>query len=178
MALMANSHFHVAGLFAGIGGLELGLARAGHHTELLCEIEPGAVAVLRNRFPRVPVHEDVTTLKRLPRAVNLVVAGFPCQDLSQAGLTKGLGGLQSSLVDHVFRLLKVSDVPWVVLENVPFMLQLGLITADSFTLNLALAPLVVAGAWLGRRLVLAIDQRLFENIALGLSLVAGLRLLW
>ena len=41
-----------------------------------------------------------------------------------------------------------------------------------------LAPLVVAGAWFGRRLVLAIDQRLFENIALGLSLVAGLRLLW
>lgn len=62
--------------------------------------------------------------------------------------------------------------------KVPFMLQLGLITADSFTLNLALAPLVVAGAWLGRQLVLAIDQRLFENIALGLSLVAGLRLLW
>jgi len=62
--------------------------------------------------------------------------------------------------------------------KVPFMLQLGLITADSFTLNLMLAPLVVAGAWFGRRLVLAIDQRLFENIALGLSLVAGLRLLW
>jgi len=122
---MANSHLHVAGLFAGIGGLELGLARAGHHTELLCEIEPGAVAVLRNRFPKVPVHEDVTTLKRLPRAVNLVVAGFPCQDLSQAGLTKGLRGQQSSLVDHVFRLLRASDVPWVVLENVPFMLQLG-----------------------------------------------------
>lgn len=122
---MANSHLHVAGLFAGIGGFELGLARAGHHTELLCEIEPGAVAVLRNRFPSVPVHEDVTTLKRLPRAVNLVVAGFPCQDLSQAGLTKGLGGLQSSLVGHVFRLLQASDVPWVVLENVPFMLQLG-----------------------------------------------------
>lgn len=62
--------------------------------------------------------------------------------------------------------------------KVPFMLQLGLITVDSFTLNLALAPLVVAGAWLGRRLVLAIDQRRFENIALGLSLVAGIRLLW
>lgn len=49
---MANSHLHVAGLFAGNGGPELGMARAGHHTELLCEIEPGAVAVLRNRFPK------------------------------------------------------------------------------------------------------------------------------
>lgn len=122
---MANSPLHVAGLFAGIGGLELGLARAGHHAELLCEIEPGAVAVLRERFPRVPVHEDVTTLDRLPKRVDCVVAGFPCQDLSQAGLTKGLRGKQSSLVDHVFRLLRRSEVPWVVLENVPFMLQLG-----------------------------------------------------
>ena len=62
--------------------------------------------------------------------------------------------------------------------KVPFMLHLGLITAESFTLNLALAPLVVAGAWFGRKLVLAIDQRLFENIALGLSLVAGTRLMF
>jgi DNA (cytosine-5)-methyltransferase 1 len=122
---MAHGRLRVAGLFAGIGGLELGLARAGHHTELLCELEPGAVAVLRRRFPKVPVHEDVTTLGRLPRDVNLVVAGFPCQDLSQAGLTKGLGGQQSSLVDHVFRLLRKQDIPWVVLENVPFMLQLA-----------------------------------------------------
>ena len=62
--------------------------------------------------------------------------------------------------------------------KVPFMLHLGLITSDSFTLNLVLAPLVIAGAWFGRKLVLAIDQRLFENIALALSLCAGARLLW
>ena len=62
--------------------------------------------------------------------------------------------------------------------KVPFMLHLGLITSDSFTLNLVLAPLVIAGAWFGRKLVLAIDQRLFENIALALSLFAGARLLW
>ena len=122
---MGENRLRVAGLFAGIGGLELGLARAGHHAELLCEIEPGAVAVLKSRFPGVRLHEDVTTLDRLPAGTDLVVAGFPCQDLSQAGLTKGLGGRQSSLVDHVFRLLGSSDVPWVLLENVPFMLQLG-----------------------------------------------------
>lgn len=122
---MACTPLRVAGLFAGIGGLELGMARAGHRTELLCEIEPAAVAVLRHRFPNTALHEDITTLRRLPKGIDVVVGGFPCQDLSQAGLTKGLAGTQSSLVDHVFRLLKVSDVPWVVLENVPFMLQLG-----------------------------------------------------
>jgi uncharacterized membrane protein YfcA len=64
------------------------------------------------------------------------------------------------------------------LFKVPFMLHLGLINAGSFSLNLALAPLVFAGAWLGRGLVARIEQRTFENIALGLSLVAGVRLLF
>ncbi len=62
--------------------------------------------------------------------------------------------------------------------KVPFMVHLGLINSASFTLNLWLAPLVVAGAWFGRKLVLKIDQRAFENIALGLSILAGLNLLW
>lgn len=62
--------------------------------------------------------------------------------------------------------------------KVPFMLHLGLINASSFSLNLALAPGVLVGAWLGRNLVARIDQRAFENLALGLSLVAGLKLLF
>ncbi len=62
--------------------------------------------------------------------------------------------------------------------KVPFMVHLGLINSASFELNLWLAPLVVAGAWFGRKLVMKIDQRMFENIALGLSVVAGLRLLF
>lgn len=61
--------------------------------------------------------------------------------------------------------------------KVPFMVHLGLINTSSFTLNLALAPVVIAGAWFGRKLVLKIDQRTFENIALGLSLIAGAKLL-
>ena len=63
------------------------------------------------------------------------------------------------------------------LFKVPFMVHLGLINQASFSLNLLLAPLVVAGAWFGRKLVMRIDQRAFENIALALSVVAGLKLL-
>jgi uncharacterized protein len=62
--------------------------------------------------------------------------------------------------------------------KVPFMVHLGLINAESFSLNLWLAPVVVAGAWFGRKLVLKIDQRAFENIALALSVIAGLNLLY
>lgn len=115
----------VAGLFAGVGGVELGLHRAGHEAAFLCEIEDGAKEVLRHRFPEVPLHGDVTTLDSLPKGINLLAGGFPCQDLSQAG--KGVGileGKRSSLVGEVFRLVRKHGVPWVLLENVPFMLQL------------------------------------------------------
>jgi DNA (cytosine-5)-methyltransferase 1 len=115
----------VAGLFAGIGGLELGLQRAGHETRLLCEIDAAANAVLEAHFGDVRRHDDVTTLRRLPSDTTLLTAGFPCQDLSQAGRTAGIGGTNSGLVSHVFRLLERKRVPWVLLENVSFMLRLG-----------------------------------------------------
>jgi uncharacterized membrane protein YfcA len=64
------------------------------------------------------------------------------------------------------------------LFKVPFMVELGLINRTSFALNLWLAPIVLAGAYFGRKLVTKIDQRSFENLALGLSLLAGLKLLF
>lgn len=115
----------VAGLFAGIGGLERGLHRAGHSTALLCENDPTAKAVLGHHFSDVPLHDDVCTLRSLPRGTTLLVAGFPCQDLSQAGRTTGIAGSRSGLVGEVFRLIEKHRTPWVLLENVPFMLQLG-----------------------------------------------------
>lgn len=115
----------VAGLFAGIGGVERGLTRAGHETASFCENDPAAMAVLRDHYPEVPLHDDVRTLQQLPGGTTLVVAGFPCQDLSQAGTTKGLAGARSGLVGEVFRLIEDARTPWVLLENVPFMLQLG-----------------------------------------------------
>lgn len=114
----------VAGLFAGIGGFELGLAAAGHETGLLCEIWEPARAVLAARMPGVSCQADVRDLKALSKEIELLVGGFPCQDLSQAGLTAGIGGARSGLVGEVFRLLDKRRVPWVVLENVSFMLQL------------------------------------------------------
>lgn len=115
----------VAGLFAGIGGLEVGLGLAGHESTLLCEVDPGAARVLGDRFPDVPLSADVRSLKGLGDA-QLVVAGFPCQDLSQAGRTAGIRGNQSGLVGHVFRLLDSHKrgLRWLLLENVSFMLQL------------------------------------------------------
>jgi DNA (cytosine-5)-methyltransferase 1 len=115
----------VAGLFAGIGGIELGLHEAGHETVLLCEWDAAARRVLTERFSEIPLHGDIAQVQALPEA-DLVTAGFPCQDLSQAGRTVGITGSRSGLVGHVFRLLDSAEVEptWLLLENVSFMLQL------------------------------------------------------
>lgn len=112
-----------AALFAGIGGLEVGLAKNGIHTETMVENWPPAKAVLGKRFPDSELLDDVAAVKTLPR-VDILTAGFPCTDLSQAGRMRGIGGSASGLVSHVFRLLPKARPDWVVLENVRNMLSL------------------------------------------------------
>ena len=92
----------VAGLFAGIGGFESGLAAAGHSTILLCDHDRYATTVLKRRFPNVAHHGDIADLKSLPSGTEVVAAGFPCQNLSMAGDKAGLDGQKSSVVDHLF----------------------------------------------------------------------------
>ena len=118
--------FKTIGLFAGIGGIERGLQSSGFKTELLCELDPAARRVLENRFPDINIRADIRKLRGLPDA-DIVVAGFPCQDLSQVGRTKGIKGANSGLVKEIFRLLgsKRKKPTWLLLENVPFMLSLG-----------------------------------------------------
>ncbi|MFB7461400.1 DNA cytosine methyltransferase [Streptomyces sp. NPDC056188] len=113
----------VAGLFAGIGGVELGLQAAGMQTKLLCEWWEPAQAVLEHRFPGIPLHDDIQTLKALPD-VDVVTAGFPCTDLSQAGRTAGIHGEASGMIKHLFELLEDASPRWVVIENVRNMLAL------------------------------------------------------
>jgi DNA (cytosine-5)-methyltransferase 1 len=115
--------FTVAGLFAGIGGLELGFHQAGARTELLCEKWEPARAVLGEHFPGVDLRGDIIDLKELP-ATDVVTAGFPCTDLSQAGRTAGIHGRESGLVKYLFDLLDTAHPRWVVIENVRNMLVL------------------------------------------------------
>jgi DNA (cytosine-5)-methyltransferase 1 len=91
----------------------------------MAETDKAASAVLSERFPGVCNAGDVRHLERLPPETELLFGGFPCQDLSQAGETTGINGDKSSVVSEVFRLLRRKRVPFVLLENVPFMLQLN-----------------------------------------------------
>lgn len=113
----------ITALFAGVGGFELGLHAAGHDTSLFCENDPEAMSVLDVRFPGVPIHADVREVDRLSSMVSarsdLLTAGFPCTDLSQAGRTLGFAGGRSSLIRETFELLRRRQFPHVLIENVP-----------------------------------------------------------
>lgn len=121
----AKPSFKVVGLFAGVGGVEEGFRQAGHESAMLCEIDPLARSVLKRGFPDAELKADVTTLKSLPEC-DVLTAGFPCQDLSQVGLRRGISGPNSGLIGYVFELLarQKRSPTWIVLENVPFMLSL------------------------------------------------------
>lgn len=119
------SELTVAGLFAGIGGIELGLKRAGHKSIFLSELDSAASAVLARRFPEAELQYDVGDVSQLP-TVDLLAAGFPCTDISQAGKKVGIGGTQSGLVSHIFRLLDGSPnrPEYILIENVSYLLRL------------------------------------------------------
>lgn len=113
-----------AGLFSGIGGFEKALSAAGFVATLLADIDPAARAVLRARFPDATLCRDVKEVKSLPDDIDLLVAGFPCQNLSMAGDKTGISGIKSGVVQHLFRLIEAHRVPTIVIENVQFMLHL------------------------------------------------------
>ena len=107
-----------------------------------------------------------------------VLAGFTTLVANAAGPLMAIYMLAMRLPKLEF--VGTSAVFFLLLNlfKVPFMVDLGLITFDSLGFNLLLMPVVVVGALLGRRILPKINQRVFENLALGLSAVAGLRLLF
>lgn len=113
----------VTALFGGVGGMELGLGRAGHRTSLFCECDPEAVTVLTARFPEtrmaLDVRETDAVIEAISPSSNLLTAGFPCTDFSQAGRTKGFDGGRSSLIIDTLELLRRRPFENVLLENVP-----------------------------------------------------------
>lgn len=111
-------------LFAGIGGFDLGLERAGMTCAWQCEADPKARAVLRRHWPDVPIYEDVREMRGGDvEAVDLVCGGFPCQDISVAGRRAGLAGKRSGLFYEFVRLARELAPRWILLENVPSLLS-------------------------------------------------------
>ena len=122
---------HTIELFAGVGmlgeGLRAGLGYLGEQARAVCyvEREAYAAAVLAARIQEgsldaAPVWSDVCTFNahQWAGAVDCIVAGFPCQDLSLAGQRAGLDGARSGLFFEALRIARDCGAEWLFLENV------------------------------------------------------------
>ena len=112
-------------LFSGVGGFDLGFFRNDWECKWMVEFEKNAAGVLAHHYPDVPLHCDVEKVDADQLEVpDVVLAGFPCQDVSQAGLRKGLHeGTRSNLFFHavgiVQRLRARGNLRYALFENVP-----------------------------------------------------------
>jgi DNA (cytosine-5)-methyltransferase 1 len=114
----------VGSLFSGIGGLDLGLERAGMEIVWQCESDPYCRAVLRKHWPHIELFGDVRTLYA-PRRVDLICGGFPCQPVSQAGRRRAQAD-DRWLWPEMARVLRDLRPRYVLVENVPGLLARGM----------------------------------------------------
>jgi DNA (cytosine-5)-methyltransferase 1 len=124
------SNLTAVSLFAGVGGFDLALTRAGVKVVAAVEIDKKCREVLALQFPETKLFEDVkgVTGDQLRAAGfvperGIITAGFPCQDLSVAGLRKGLAGSRSGLFWEIIRIIDETHAEQVVLENVAGLLS-------------------------------------------------------
>jgi DNA (cytosine-5)-methyltransferase 1 len=118
----------VLDLFSGIGGFSLA-ARwlGGFETVQFVERDPYCQRILRKHWPTVPIHDDICTFNPEPGSADVVVGGFPCQDISTAGRRQGIHiGTRSGLFYELMRTVRIVRPRYVVLENVRAILSDGL----------------------------------------------------
>jgi DNA (cytosine-5)-methyltransferase 1 len=106
-------------LFAGIGGIDLGLERAGMTCKWQVEWDSFCQKILTKHWPDVPKYGDVHNVgKHNLETVDLIAGGFPCQPHSVAGKRKGAGD-DRNLWPEYFRIIKELKPRYVLGENVP-----------------------------------------------------------
>ena len=119
--------YTVGSLFAGIGGFDLGFERAGFETVWQVEINDWCRKVLAKNFPKAERYADIRECgAHNLRPVDVVVGGFPCQDISNAGLRAGITGERSGLVVEMVRIIGELRPKYVLMENVAALLGRGM----------------------------------------------------
>jgi DNA (cytosine-5)-methyltransferase 1 len=118
---------NVGSLFSGIGGLDLGLERAGMRVLWQVERDPYARKVLARHWPSATIYDDVRTVGAASLApVDLLCGGFPCQDISHAGKMAGIKGERSGLWSEYVRIIRELRPAYVIVENVAALLNRGM----------------------------------------------------
>jgi len=126
---MADNKIRTGELFAGIGGIGLGLeATGGFEVVWQVENDPYATRVLEKNWPDARRWDDVKTFPPEGESwdVDLITAGFPCTDISNNGQRKGLQGEKSRLFYEIIRIAGIIKPRWLLLENVSAVLIRGI----------------------------------------------------
>lgn len=140
-------------LFSGYGGMDRGLEQAGIEVVGQCEIDKDCIRVLEHHWPNVRRWTDVRAVNadsvgRADEAdtrgqgvgavagecehagrpegelrIDIIVGGFPCQDVSVAGKRAGLDGARSGLWFEFHRIVRELRPKYVLVENVPGLLS-------------------------------------------------------
>lgn len=118
-------------LCSGYGGLDLAVEQiTGNKTLVYAEKDEFASAIMAARFPWAVNLGDITTADwagiAQDRHFDTVSAGFPCQDISHAGLKKGITGARSGIWKNVAEAVRVIRPRLVFLENVDAIRSRGL----------------------------------------------------
>jgi DNA (cytosine-5)-methyltransferase 1 len=119
--------YKIGSLFSGIGGFELGLERA-IPAETIWQVEQDKFcqSILKKHWPKAKIFNDVRNItKDNVDPVDILCGGFPCQDISIAGKTRGLKGEKSALWWEMWRIISELRPRFIVLENVANIIRLG-----------------------------------------------------
>lgn len=116
----------VVSLFAGCGGLDLGLVNSGHKIVYAQDIDKDCVKTYNSNFDHECIEEDVKKLesKLLPE-YDLLTGGFPCQGFSVANKYRSVEDKRNELYLEIVRILKESQPKFFLAENVMGILSLG-----------------------------------------------------
>ena len=109
----------VVELFAGAGGLALGLEKAGFEPELLVEYDKDCVSTMQINRPEWNIkHEDISKIDFRDVKADMVTGGFPCQPFSHAGHRLGLDDVRGTLFYEFARAVKEIKPKIFLAENV------------------------------------------------------------
>ena len=121
-----NRPFKLVELFAGAGGLAIGMEEAGFDSVLLNEIDKNACATLRKNRPAWNVIEgDISEIdfSQYKDTVDILSGGFPCQAFSYAGNKQGFEDSRGTLFFEYARAVKEINPKVIVAENVRGLLK-------------------------------------------------------
>jgi DNA (cytosine-5)-methyltransferase 1 len=118
----------VLDLFSGIGGFSLGLERAGGFEPIaFCEIDGKCQTILAEHWPGVRQFSNIRHVGNGEwPAADVVVGGFPCQDVSGAGKRAGVSGERSGLFRELVRAIRMVGPKYAIMENVADLLHRGM----------------------------------------------------